>query len=80
MKPRRKSQERKTAPRAAVPPSLTVTVDEACRLIGIGRSLFYEAVRNGDLQVRKYGARTLVLRSEIDRFVANLPAVGRPAV
>jgi excisionase family DNA binding protein len=51
----------------------TLSVDEACRLLGIGRSTFYKAVTAGDVKVRKYGKRTLVTQDELKRFVDNMP-------
>jgi excisionase family DNA binding protein len=52
----------------------TLTVDEFCRMIGIGRSTFYKAVGAGDLKVRKYGKRTFVTQEEMKRFVENMPS------
>jgi excisionase family DNA binding protein len=51
----------------------TLTVDEFCRMIGIGRSTFYKAVGAGDLKVRKYGKRTFITQEEMKRFVDKMP-------
>jgi excisionase family DNA binding protein len=51
----------------------TLTVDEFCEMVGIGRSTFYKAVGAGDLKVRKYGKRTFITKEEIKRFVENMP-------
>jgi excisionase family DNA binding protein len=51
----------------------TLTVDEFCRMVGIGRSTFYKAVGAGDLTVRKYGKRTFITQEELKRFIANMP-------
>jgi excisionase family DNA binding protein len=40
----------------------TLTVDEFCSRIGIGRSTFYKTVKAGDLKIRKYGKRTFVTK------------------
>jgi excisionase family DNA binding protein len=66
----------KSAPKITIPLSErpTLTVDEFCTMVGIGRSTFYKAVGAGDLKVRKYGRRTLVTQDEMKRFVANLPS------
>jgi excisionase family DNA binding protein len=53
---------------------LTVTVDEAARLLGIGRSLAWRYVREGRWPVLKIGDRTLLSRSFIERLVAELEA------
>ncbi len=50
-----------------------LTVDEACYTAGFGRSRFYEAVAAGQLAVRKFGRRTIVLREDLDRFLDSLP-------
>ncbi len=47
----------------------TLTVNEVCAFIGIGRSTFYKAVAAGDLKLAKYGKRTLVKQQELKRFV-----------
>lgn len=52
----------------------TLTVDEFCKLIGIGRSTAYKAIAAGDLKVRKYGKRTFVTQDERKRFVENMPS------
>jgi excisionase family DNA binding protein len=50
----------------------TLTVDEFCRLIGIGRSTAYKAIKAGDLKPSKYGKRTLIKREEMLRFVESM--------
>jgi excisionase family DNA binding protein len=50
-----------------------LTVDEFCRMVGIGRSTFYKAVGAGDLKVRKYGKRTFITKEELKRFVDKMP-------
>ena len=52
----------------------TLTVNEFCEMVGIGRSTFYKAVGAGDLKVRKYGKRTFVTTEEMKRFVENMPS------
>jgi excisionase family DNA binding protein len=56
-----------------LPDRPTLTVDEFCKMVGIGRSTFYKAVAAGDLKPRKYGKRTFVTRDELKRFVDNMP-------
>jgi excisionase family DNA binding protein len=46
-------------PHVGVAP-LTLRISEACRLTGIGRSKFYELIRDGAVEVVKVGAITLV--------------------
>jgi excisionase family DNA binding protein len=51
----------------------TLTVNEFCEMVGIGRSTFYKAVGAGDLKVRKYGKRTFITQEEMKRFVESMP-------
>ena len=50
----------------------TVTVNEFCKLIGIGRSTAYKAIAAGDIKPRKYGKRTFITQDEVTRFVDNM--------
>jgi excisionase family DNA binding protein len=50
-----------------------LSVAEACAVAGIGRTKFYEAIANGSLRARKFGKRTIVLRSDLQDFLSELP-------
>jgi excisionase family DNA binding protein len=50
---------------------LTLTIPEAARALGIGRSLAYEAARTGELPTIRIGRRLLVLRSDIPGLVSR---------
>lgn len=52
-----------------------LSVSEACRVAGIGRTKIYEAISDGRLKARKLGKRTLVLRGDLQAFLDNLPVV-----
>jgi excisionase family DNA binding protein len=52
-----------------------LSVLEACRVAGIGRTKIYEAISAGRLKARKFGKRTLILRTDLREFLANLPMV-----
>ncbi|HLZ79041.1 MAG TPA: excisionase family DNA-binding protein [Sphingomonas sp.] len=39
---------------------LTVRIKEACRITGIGRSKLYELIADGEIEIVKVGAITLV--------------------
>jgi excisionase family DNA binding protein len=56
------------------PEPIAVAINEAVRLCGIGRSSIYEAVRRGDLPIRKSGRRTLLLMEDLRQWLAGLPA------
>jgi excisionase family DNA binding protein len=46
---------------------------DAARVLGIGRSLLYELLSSGQIRSRKFGQVVLIPRSELERFVAELP-------
>jgi excisionase family DNA binding protein len=53
---------------------LAYRIDEASRASGIGRTKLYEQMKAGRLQACKVGNRTLILRSELQRFLQSLEA------
>lgn len=59
---------------------LMYQIPEACRLLGIGRTLLYELITNGKLTVVKLGARTLVPADELAKLAAELLAEARAKV
>jgi hypothetical protein len=63
---------------------LALTIKETVRASGLSRSLLYLAIASGALRARKCGARTLILDSDLRKFLRNLPhfikAEARPEV
>ena len=57
---------------ATVPPVL-LSISEAARLLGIGRSTLYGLLNNGDLLALKIGARTLIKRTDVEALLERLP-------
>jgi excisionase family DNA binding protein len=53
---------------------LTVTVEEAARLLGIGRNSAYEAVRRGEIPAIRIGKRFVVPKAALERMLSD----GRP--
>jgi excisionase family DNA binding protein len=49
----------------------TVTIEEAGKVLGISRSLAYEAARRGELPTFRIGRRLLVPLSAIDRLLSD---------
>jgi excisionase family DNA binding protein len=50
-------------------------IPQACELLGgISRRKLYTEVQHGRLEARKIGSRTVILASEIQRYLAALPA------
>lgn len=54
-----------------------VTVDEACRICGLGRSALYERLKANELTVVKLGRRTLFSEQECFSFVQAKLAAAR---
>jgi hypothetical protein len=42
-------------------------------LSSLGQTSIYKAIREGRLQIRKYGTRTIIKRSDLASFLENLP-------
>lgn len=61
----------------AVPRALSIS--EAARSLGIGRTLFYELLLSGDIASVHIGRRRLILATEIDRFLASRMPKADPA-
>ena len=55
---------------------LTISVAEAVRMVGLGRTSLYAAIATGKLNTRKAGRRTLIEVAELKRFVSTLPPSG----
>ena len=51
--------------------TLTMTVEEAGKLLGIGRSSAYGAIRGGELPSLKIGRRILLPRSRLFRKIED---------
>ncbi|MEA0858482.1 excisionase family DNA-binding protein [Xanthomonas campestris pv. campestris] len=56
---------------------ICLNVREACAALSIGRSTFYQLAGSGRLSLIKLGKKTLVARTELDRFVAACAQEGR---
>jgi excisionase family DNA binding protein len=54
------------------------SIDQACRLTGLGRTLLYGVIKRGDLRARKCGTRTVILAEDLHKFLNNLPEAGSP--
>jgi len=49
----------------------TMTVEEAAKLLGIGRALAYEMARTGKLPTIRFGRRLVVPRRAVERLLEN---------
>ncbi|UCI33217.1 helix-turn-helix domain-containing protein [Mesorhizobium sp. B4-1-4] len=52
---------------------LAFSIEEAAEMSDIGRTRIFAAIGSGQLVARKHGRRTLVLRADLERFLASLP-------
>lgn len=53
------------------PKPLTVKVETAMRMLGLGRTKFYELVGEGEIETIKVGKSRLVIFDSLQRFVAS---------
>jgi hypothetical protein len=51
-----------------------MSVDEFCRWACVGKTKAYAEAKAGRLQMRKIGSKTVVLRSDGERWLSSLPA------
>lgn len=54
---------------------MALTINEAVLVSRVSRTELYRAISRGDLTAHKNGRRTLILRDELARFLAALPAL-----
>jgi len=52
---------------------ISVTVNDAVKMSGIGRTALYRALGEGQIQSRMFGRRRLVLTESLQRFIEGLP-------
>lgn len=52
---------------------LAVSINDAAKMSGIGRTKLYEAFNAGYLKPRKLGAKTLIIVDDLRDYVNSLP-------
>ncbi|WLH25294.1 helix-turn-helix domain-containing protein [Pseudomonas sp. FP215] len=60
---------------ATIPP-LSVSVEEAARLVGHSRSGIYEVIAQGELKAFKLGKRRLILMAELKAWIERAAQAG----
>lgn len=55
------------------PSSGVFSVNDFCRWAGVGRTAVYAEMKTGRLLAKKFGRRTIIPRSEAERWLASLP-------
>jgi len=52
--------------------ALSLSVQEASQMAGVGLTKLYQLINSGELKARKLGKRTFVLKSDLEDFLNNL--------
>ena len=52
-------------------PPLAWQIDPACNRAGIGRTMMYELIKQGEISPIKVGRRTLIPESELQEWLAR---------
>lgn len=47
--------------------------DQACKLLGIGKTKFYAEMNSGKIPAKKHGRRTIISVEALERWFKNLP-------
>ena len=55
---------------------LAVSIAEAVKMVGLGRTSLYAAIAAGKLKTKKSGRRTLVETAALRQFLDELPTSG----
>ncbi len=58
---------------------IAVTIADATKIAGLGRSTLYKLIDGGKIIPRKAGRRTLILVDDLDRYLKSLPTPEGPA-
>ena len=53
---------------------IALRIEAACHTIGIGRTSLYKLIGEGKIKTVKLAGRVLILRTEIDRLLADAQA------
>lgn len=60
-------------------PRHSMTVADACHHYGFGKTTLYALIGAKHIEAFKVGARTLVVCASVERYLANLPRLGKEA-
>ena len=62
------------------PQTISVSITDACKLIGAGRSILYELIGKRHVRAVKLGRRTLIPVASLHAYIAGLPPAKIKAV
>jgi excisionase family DNA binding protein len=62
------------------PQTISVSITDACKLIGAGRSIVYELIGKQHIHAVKLGRRTLIPVASLQAYIAGLPTAKIKAV
>ena len=51
---------------------LTLSVNEFCEIVGVGRTKAYEILNSGELEIVRLGRRTLITRRSVEAMIGRL--------
>jgi excisionase family DNA binding protein len=58
---------------------IAYTIAEAAEVSSLGQTSIYKAIKERRLRVKKYGARTIVRRTDLAAFLRELPDANEKA-
>jgi excisionase family DNA binding protein len=50
-----------------------LSVEQAAKAAGVGRTLLFEEIRKGRITARKVGRRTIITTDDLDAWLKSLP-------
>jgi excisionase family DNA binding protein len=53
-----------------------MSVEEAAKAAGVGRTMLFEEIRKGHITARKVGRRTIITTDDLDAWLKSLPTAG----
>jgi excisionase family DNA binding protein len=56
-----------------------LSIDQCCEYIGVRKTKLYAEVKSGRLELRKVGSKSVVFRSEAERWLRALPTAAETA-
>lgn len=68
----------KTKPIAAIQAKDYLSVSEVCGLVGVSRRTIYRMMQKQELNFAKFGKRTIIQRSDIDKVFASPKPTAKP--